>query len=237
VSGWLEFWSRANRIYVNDRHLQAHYARIADDLVALLAERPRPLILLDWGCGSALAAPRLVEVGAEVWLFDRSPHYQAELARRFGGRPGLRLLDEAAYAALPAATVDVVLVNSVVQYLDRATLDALLPLWSRLLRPGGVIVFGDLLPPGDTTLADVRALLAAAWRHGFFTAALANLAVMLFSDYRRLRAGLGLAAYAPEEFRDILERAGLAARFQARNIGFFPHRRTCVAQPAAPKVQ
>ena len=237
MSGWLDFWSRANRIYVNERHLRAHYARIADDLIEMLADRPRHMVLLDWGCGSALATPRLIAAGIEVWLFDRSPHYQAELAERFGGGPGIRLLDEAGYATLPDGSIDVLLVNSVVQYLDRPTLGALLVAWTRLLKPGGVIVLGDLLPPGDTTLADVRALLAAALRHGFLTAALVNLAVMLFSDYRRLRVGLGLAAYAPDEFLTILAGAGLAGRYRPRNIGFFPHRRTCVAQPIAPNVQ
>jgi hypothetical protein len=61
AGGWQAFWGGSHRIYVNDRHLAAHYARIADDLIALLAPRPRAR-LLDWGCGDALASPRLADV-------------------------------------------------------------------------------------------------------------------------------------------------------------------------------
>jgi len=38
---WAEFWSGAHSIYVNARHAQVHYERIAGDLVRLLASRAR----------------------------------------------------------------------------------------------------------------------------------------------------------------------------------------------------
>ena len=64
---------------------------------------------------------------------------------------------------------------------------ARLDVWHRELQPDGRLVLADLLPPDLDAIADVKALLAFAWRGGFLVAALAGLGRTFFSDYRRLR--------------------------------------------------
>jgi len=226
---WLEFWNRPHRIYVNDRHLHAHYRRIVDDLVPLLPERK--IDLLDWGCGNALGAPALSALGIRVTLFDGARAVQQELAERFAGRDDIRVLDRAAYEQLPAASFDVVFINSVIQYLSESDFSKLLIELRRVLRPSGRILLGDVLDPDSGVLDDVRALLASGWKHGYFLAANLGLAATFFSDYRRLRQKHALTAYRPERLVELLARHGFDAVKLPRNIGFSHHRQTFELKP------
>ena len=54
ASSWLDFWNGTHRIYVNARHAQVHYAKIAADFIALIASTDA--IVVDWGCGEASQA-------------------------------------------------------------------------------------------------------------------------------------------------------------------------------------
>jgi SAM-dependent methyltransferase len=233
MSGWQAFWGGSHRIYVNDRHLAAHYAQIADDLIALF---PGPTsagrgVLLDWGCGDALASPRLAAAGFAVTLYDAVPAVQARVAQRFASASGITVLDDAAYAALPAHNVDVLLVNSVLQYLPRDALATLLPRFRALLKPDGVLLLADVIPPDAGMLDDIRALIASASRHGYLLAALRGLVATFFSPYRKLRSDLGLTTWSESDMVNKLKACGFAAERLPRNIGFSPHRMLFRAVP------
>ena len=222
VQSWLEFWNGKHRIYVNERHLQAHYRRIAEDVLELL---PHPAVdLLDWGCGPALGAPRLAERGVRVALYDKAAASQAGLYERFRNDARVRVLSDGAYAGLPDGSFDVVLVSSVVQYLSAEEFRALLPEFRRLLRPGGRLILADVIPPDARVWDDVLVLLRSGWRYGYFMAALTSLPHTFFSEYRRLRKQLGLTTYRPEAMLALLREFGFAARALPRNIGFSTHR-------------
>ena len=81
----------------------------------------------------------------------------------------------------------------------RQEFDALLKLFRRLLKPGGLLVLGDVIPRKLSTLADAATLLRFGRQEGFFCAALRGLIRTYFSDYRRLRNSLGLTRYDAAE--------------------------------------
>lgn len=220
---WRAFWGGSHRIYVNERHLRAHYDRIAKDVIDLLADRPGA-VLLDWGCGDALASPRLAEAGLQVRLYDAVMAVQQRVAARYRDVPGITVLDDAAWLAEPPGSLDVILVNSVLQYLPRPLLDDLLPRFRALLKPEGVLLLADVIPPDASMVADIQALLAAGWRHGYFVAALGGLAATFFSDYRRLRQQVGLTTWTEADILARLRAHGFEAHRSPRNIGFSPHR-------------
>jgi len=231
MTSWLDFWGGTHSIYVNARHLDVHCAKIGDDVRALLTYRNAPR-LLDFGCGDALYAPRLAEAGIRVALYDGAAPVRARLAERLADQPNITVLSETDWQNLAPGKQDVILVNSVLQYLDAATLDALLERWRDLLAPGGEILFADLIHPETGLVADVLDLLVPAAKNGFFWAALAGLFATLVSDYRRLRATLGLARYRPEDFLARLARHGLAGERLPANIGLNAHRMTFRAKRA-----
>jgi SAM-dependent methyltransferase len=241
ASPWLGFWERANRIYVSDRHRAVHYRRVADDLLSVLPPcGPKPSgggpsraapAVLDYGCGEALEAARVAARIGRLYLYDAARPTRARLVARFAGIANVTVLDEAGLAALAPASLDLILVNSVIQYLSREELGALLARARAWLRADGLLVLADVIAPDATALADARALLGTAWRHGFLGAALLGLAATFFSNYRRLRAAAGLATFAEPEMAALLRAAGFAAERRERNFGFNPERMTFLARP------
>ena len=96
---------------------------------------------------------------------------------------------------MTAGSMDVIVMHSVAQYLSPQELDALAQVFHRLLKPGGLLVVGDVIPRNVSTLADARALLRFGSQEGFYWAALRGLFRTVFSDYWRLRRSLGMTRY------------------------------------------
>jgi SAM-dependent methyltransferase len=227
--GWQEFWDRPHRIYVNARHQQVHYARVADDILGVL---PGPeAMVLDHGCGAALHAGRVGARCRHLYLCDAAPSVRRGLERRFGATSTISVLAPEGVASLPDTGLDLVVANSLVQYLTPAELGDLARLWRRKLKPDGLLVVADVLSPDAGLLHDVAALLGVARREGFLLAAVAGLAATFASDYRRLRKRFGLARYAEADLVALLADAGFSARRRHPNFGFNPTRMTFTASP------
>ncbi|MBK3397853.1 MULTISPECIES: class I SAM-dependent methyltransferase [Methylobacterium] len=217
VSSWREFWDRDTPIYVSARHKARHYAGLADEIAAMV---PHPgAVVLDHGCGEALFADRIAEACGRLLLCDASPRRRDALARRFAGSPRIAVLAPEDVAALPAASLDLVVANSLAQYLTDAELAACLRDWRRALKPGGRLVLADVIPPQLGAAADATALLAFARREGFLAAALLGLVRTVLSDYRSLRRRLGLTRYDEAAMLARLHEAGFTAERMPRNLG------------------
>jgi SAM-dependent methyltransferase len=228
ATAWQDFWNAPNAIYVNDRHRTAHYRRIGDDLLPYL---PGPEgVVLDYGCGEALAAARIAERVRHLYLHEAAPAVRQRLATRFAGLPAISVLDEDGLADLADNAIDLIVVVSVVQYLSRLRLKEALALWHRLLRPTGSLLIADVVPPHSSALSDAARALGFAAANGYFRAAVAGMVRLALSDYRRLRRAVGLARYDGEGFAAMLAAAGFAVHPLPRNIGPSPHRLAFLAR-------
>jgi hypothetical protein len=78
---------------------------------------------------------------------------------------------------------------------------------------------------------DVIALLSFGLRHGFLKDALVGLVSTALSDYRHLRARIGLKRYSEDEMAAKLKAAGFAGQRAGTNIGHNRWRMTFVARP------
>jgi SAM-dependent methyltransferase len=226
--GWREFWNSEHSIYVNARHKALHYDRIARDLAAYV---PSPdAIVLDYGCGEALSAASLAEKCGTLYLYDAAPNVREKLRGRFASYRKIVVLSADGLDSIADGSLDVVIANSLLQYLKHREFEDLLDVWRRKLKPEGRLVLADVLPPDLDTVADVKALLDFAWRGGFLMAALAGLGRTFFSDYRRLRNEVGLTRYAPEDLFTLLSAHGFAGEQSASNVGHNQLRMTFVAR-------
>ena len=231
---WADFWSGTHSIYVNARHMRVHYERIADDLGQLIAarraEHGTPLVL-DWGCGDALNAPALVGFCRELWLYDAVGAVQSRIAQRFAGTAGIRVLSNADWQSMAPASLDMIIVVSVAQYLARADLESLMDRFRTVLKPDGEVIFADIIPPHVSMVADIASLLGTGLANGFFFAACLGLAKTFFSEYRRIRATAGFSCYEADDFVGLLTRHGFAAERLQHNVGFNQPRMTFRAKP------
>jgi 2-polyprenyl-3-methyl-5-hydroxy-6-metoxy-1,4-benzoquinol methylase len=226
MRSWLDFWNAPNRIYVNERHREAHYERT---FAAVKPFLPKSGTVLDWGCGEALAAERMAAEGVHVLLYDGAEAVRARLRPRFEGHERIKVLDDGALAALPPQSIELILVISVVQYLDRQQLDRTLTGLHSLLTPEGELLLGDVIEPDTPMLKDVRNLLRFAYRERFLLAALLGLGSTLISPYRKLRHQLGFSRYTPAEIESLLRSQGFSVRQLTVNIAPSRHRRSFLA--------
>jgi len=227
---WREYWNQDTPIYVNARHKSVHYALIARQIAeALPAGQPA---VLDFGCGEALSADVVAKRCQVLHLCDGAELVRSRLKQKFAMLGNGVVMAPEQLGEIPAGSLDLIVVNSVIQYLGRADLDSLLATWRRLLKPGGQLLIADVIPPDVGPLTDIAALLKLGAQNGFFMASFAGLARTFFSDYRKTRAALGLAHYSEADMRAILTAAGYDARRRPENLG---HNQARLAFLAVPK--
>jgi SAM-dependent methyltransferase len=229
ISSWLAFWDGPHSIYVSARHKDVHYRLIASEIIALV---PGPLArVLDYGSGEALHADLVAAQAGELLLCEGAPGLRAGIARRFAGVANIRAVAPEDVARLPAHSLDLIVLHSVAQYLTADEAGTLLELFHRLLKPGGVLVVGDVIPPHIPAATDAAALIRFAAANGFLLAALGGIARTLMSDYMRMRARLGLTRYDEAKMLQKLAAAGFAAQRAGKNIGHNQARMTFIARP------
>jgi len=229
ISSWLAFWDGPHSIYVSARHKDVHYRLIASEIAALV---PGPQArVLDYGSGEALHADLVAAQAGELLLCEGAPGLRAGIARRFAGVAKIRAIAPEDVARLPAHSLDLIVLHSVAQYLTADEAETLLELFHRLLKPGGVLVVGDVIPPHIPAATDAAALIRFAAANGFLLAALGGITRTLLSDYMRLRARLGLTRYDQPKMLQKLAAAGFAAQRAGKNIGHNQARMTFIARP------
>jgi SAM-dependent methyltransferase len=218
VPGWLRYhrWNR------RDERMAELWAR---DVVAYLRACPwlgPGAAVLDFGCGYFDAGLALAGSVGRVDGIDTDPHAVAVARARAPG--GSTIAGDA--AELPVAAYDLILANSVFQYLDGdAGVADTLALFRRLLRPGGpgVVVLADLIPTRYSKALDAGRSLWVAARHGVLPAMLVHL-----WKAARNPAGVRLHQIDPPRTAELAAAAGFACEILPTNLTPSRRRYTCV---------
>jgi SAM-dependent methyltransferase len=231
MADWISFWDSQHSIYVNARHRDVHYRRVAGDMRAHVQEQDE--VVLDYGCGEALYAEHVAAPAGRLVLCEAAPHVRAVLASRYDGNAKIQVAAPEDLLQVPDATFDLIVMHSVAQYMSAGELDAVLQLFHRLVKPDGRVVLGDIIPPNVSAITDAGALLGFGAARGFLLAAAVGLVRTSLSSYRRLRSELGLTRYGEQEMIDKLAAAGFSATRAHYNIGHNAARMTFVATPRA----
>lgn len=231
MSDWISFYDmRHSLIYVNARHRDVHYRKIADDIRALVPKTTAAV--LDYGCGEATAADVIAAACGHLTMVEAAPNVRAALSARYAGNRKISVLTPDAAAAMPAGSFDLIVLHSVAQYLSGGELDRLLAIFRKLLKPDGLLVLGDIVPPRLAAAAAAWSLLKCGAANGFFWAAVGGLLRIFVSDYLRLKKTVGLSHYEAAAMLEKLRAAGYSAQRAARNIGHNQWRMTFLAKPA-----
>ncbi len=225
---WIDYYDSTHTIYASKLHRDLHFQIIARDIIGYISSPDA--VVLDYACGEALSAARVAEACAKLYLAEPAPGVRGRLIARFAPNTRIRVRSLDDLRKMDEKSIDLVIMNSVAQYMTQEELDSAFAVVRRMLKPGGRLVVGDILRPEVGMGRDVLALLKFAGAHGFLTDALYGLASTALSDYRQLRTRVGLQRYSESEMIAKLGRAGFTASRAHNNIGHNPWRMTFVAR-------
>ncbi|MBR1191270.1 class I SAM-dependent methyltransferase [Bradyrhizobium sp. AUGA SZCCT0160] len=224
---WIDYYDSTHTIYASKLHRDLHFQIIARDIIGYISSPDA--VVLDYACGEALSAAKVADACAKLYLAEPAPGVRGRLIARFAPNTKIRVRSLDELRSMDAQSIDLVVMNSVAQYMTQQELDSAFAVVRRLLKPSGRLVLGDILRPEVGMGRDVLALLKFARAHGFLTDALYGLASTALSDYRQLRTRVGLQRYSESEMIAKLTRAGFAASRAQTNIGHNPWRMTFIA--------
>jgi ubiquinone/menaquinone biosynthesis C-methylase UbiE len=228
MDDWIDYYDSTHTIYASRLHRDLHFQVVARDIIGYITSADA--VVLDYACGEALSAARVAEACGKLFLAEPAPGVRGRLIARFAPNTKIRVRSLDDLRKMPEKSIDLAVMNSVVQYMTPAEFDAALAVIRRLLKPAGRLVVGDVLRPEVGMTRDVIALLRFAVTHGFLKDALVGLVSTALSDYRQLRSRVGLQRYGEAEMVTRLAAAGFMASRAHVNIGHNPWRMTFVAR-------
>jgi ubiquinone/menaquinone biosynthesis C-methylase UbiE len=230
MDDWIDYYDSTHTIYAGKLHRDLHFQVIARDMIGFISSPDA--VVLDYSCGEALSAAKVAEACGKLYLAEPAPGVRGRLIARFAPNTKIRVRSLDDLRKMTEKSIDLAVMNSVAQYMAAEELDAAFAVIRRLLKPGGRLVVGDVLRPEVGMPRDVIALLRFAATHGFLKDAVIGLVSTALSDYRQLRARVGLQRYSETEMVKKLAAAGFSASRAHVNIGHNPWRMTFVARHA-----
>lgn len=228
MDDWIDYYDSTHTIYASKRHRDLHFDSIARDIIGYISSKDA--VVLDYSCGEALSAAKVADACGMLILAEPAPGVRGRLIARFAPNTKIRVRSLDDVRKMHERCIDLVVMNSVAQYMTAAELDSALAVIKRLLKPNGRLVLGDILRPEVGMARDVIALLRLAAKNGFLKDALIGLIATALSDYRQLRSKVGLTRYSEEEMSAKLSAAGFTVSRAHRNIGHNPWRMTFIAR-------
>ncbi|MDB5627542.1 MAG: Methyltransferase type 12 [Tardiphaga sp.] len=230
MNDWIDYYDSTHTIYASKLHRDVHFEIVAADIIRYI---PSPdAVVLDYACGEALSAPKVAAACAKLILAEPAPGVRGRLIDRFAPISTIEVRALHDLSSLEDRSVDLAVMNSVAQYMTPQQLDSAFSVISRLLKPDGRLVLGDVLHAHAGTVSDVTSLLRLAVQHGFLKDALVGLVRTALSDYRQLRSKVGLQRYTEADVLAKLAAAGLTGARENINIGHNQSRMTFVARLA-----
>jgi ubiquinone/menaquinone biosynthesis C-methylase UbiE len=230
MDDWIDYYDSTHTIYASRLHRDLHFQLIARDIVGYISSPDA--VVLDYACGEALSAAEVADACGKLYLAEPAPGVRGRLIARFAPNTKIRVRSLDDLRKMEEKSLDLAVMNSVAQYMTSEELDGAFAVIRRLLKPSGRLVVGDILRPEVGMGRDVAALLKFAARHGFLRDAMIGLVSTALSDYRQLRARVGLQRYSEAEMIAKLAASGFTASRAHFNIGHNPWRMTFVARHA-----
>jgi SAM-dependent methyltransferase len=223
-TAWAVYWEGLND---NQELFRAQAREYVQNLQSTLLVEPEASVL-DFGCGFGFVAEMLASRVEKVFLWDTSANMRRRARLNASGHPNIRYIDLSDPKAIPRSLrFDVILVNSVVQYMSADDFSAWLVQWPSMLSPGGRIVVSDLIPPDYRSVSDIVDLLRFSASRGFLARAIWQAFTELLR-YLRVRRRCPLYRIGREELIQRAKTAGLTVSCLPRNLTHFTKRVTAI---------
>jgi SAM-dependent methyltransferase len=188
--------------------------------------------VLDFGCGFGNVARQLAPSVHHLSLWDDAPRMRRCAMAAVTDAANVEMLDlSSGPHEYQSPQFDLILANSVIQYMTVAEVQTWLRRWRAMLAPRGQIVVSDVVPPDYPAGRDLWIICQVSARRGFILGALYD-AVRVMPLYWRARRARPLLRTSAEELCQWAAVAGLTVRFLPENLTYFRDRITAVFSAA-----
>src|ERR1700710_2046040 len=140
---WIDYYDSTHTIYASKLHRELHFQIIARDIIGYISSHDA--VLVDYACGEALSAAKVADACAKLYLAEPAPGVRGRLISRFAPNTKIRVRSLDDLRKMEEKSIDLVVMNSVAQYMTPEELDAAFAVIRRLLKPGGRLRQRDLL--------------------------------------------------------------------------------------------
>src|SRR5438105_10009669 len=145
MEDWIDYYDSTHTIYASKLHRELHFQAIARDIIDYISSKDA--VVLDYACGEALSAGKVADACAKLYLAEPAPGVRGRLIARFAPNTKIRVRSLDDLRKMDEKSVDLVIMNSVAQYMTPDELDSAFAVIRRLLKPSGRLVLGDILRP------------------------------------------------------------------------------------------
>ncbi len=228
MSAWIDLFDSNHTIYANARHRAAHFKLIAREIASYIPTFNS--FVLDFSCGEATSAEIVSESCSRLYLSEPAPGIRKRLLERFKDDDKIKPISLEDIDLVDADSIDLVVMHSVSQYMTNQELEIAFRKISRVLKPSGKFLLGDILNPEASVFKDAIALLNFALKENFLFAALLSLIRTYFSSYMTIRKKNALATYTDNEIQSILKVYGFHSAKLPKNLGHNQTRSTFLSR-------
>lgn len=217
---WLTYWNSARpaRELIDKEESRDYVTRLRAN-VPLHSRQT----VLDFGCGSGEPACLLAPHVGRIVLWDAAVFAQERARVKTAGVPNAELIDLTDPDRDPVGMFDLIIANSVIQYMSGPELGVWMRRWAHMLAPDGTVVLSDVPRPASRFIVEMGEFLLFAKRRGILLEAIRH----GFSDivhYRSVRVARPLMRVERSAFEAMSTLAGLDFRWLDQNLTFRRHR-------------
>jgi SAM-dependent methyltransferase len=213
---WKEYWERLKderKIFFSEA--VEYVSRLSRAIC--LSEHWR---VLDFGCGFGYTAVLLATRVREVYLWDQAENMRNRARANVSMLKNAICIEASNAEEFPRCiSFDLILVNSVIQYMSQPEFVSWLQVWKRILSPEGRIVISDILSENVRPVSDIFSLIRFSAARGFLSRALWK-GLRELKWYFKMRRARPLRRYSEGELKLIAAEEGLDLCVFPQNLTF-----------------
>ena len=188
--------------------------------------------VLDFGCGLGFVSELLASEVGSLFFWDYSENMLETAKVRLASTSNAQAIDLSGHNQGLTADFDLIVVNSVIQYMSEDDFSVWLACWRGMLNEGGTLVISDVILPQPAFLTEVFDSIIFSAREGFLIRTLSK-NFKQYSRYLKARSQAPMTRYSKEEFSKRVEDSGLAVCFQPKNLTYRTNRFSALLRPVS----
>ncbi len=114
---WIDYYNSTHTIYASKLHRDLHFQIIARDIIGYISSPDA--VVLDYACGEALSAAKVADACGKLYLAEPAPGVRGRLIARFAPNTKIRVRSLDDLRKMDEKSIDLVVMNSVAQYMTR----------------------------------------------------------------------------------------------------------------------